>query len=386
MDDGGRCVDEGAIVRRELHAGWLAMSVLLGGTAATSDVRGEERAKPPSSEMSARDVAVRGFEEGRKAHVEGRLEDAELLYLRAWSRLKTYDIAANLGQVQLLLNKPASAAKHLAYGVRRVGPEIEPERLARMLALLDEATKQVGTLQVRVMNVADAEVLVDGERVPAEEVKHEIYVEPGEHRLVIRRAGYEELAMPLLARAGVREAILVTMKPLEVKAPEATGAATAGAKMPWAGGMKGGAVNGEAKTKAPAAVARVEEQRSWVPVIALGAASAVTLGAGVGFTVASNGASVELRAQRSALWRAGGACIDTPEENAGACSELRRTAARVDVHANAARLAYVTSGALAIAALTYAMWPGGRRARAVSLEVGPGLDAGGASIAVVGSW
>ncbi|WP_437732381.1 hypothetical protein [Sorangium sp. So ce1335] len=357
-------------MRRALHTGWLAMSLVLGSTAATTSARGEVRAKPAPSEESERDRAVRDFQEGRRAHMAGRLEEAELLYLRAWSRMKSYDIATNLGQVQLLLNKPASAAKHLAFAVRTVGPEVEPERVAQMQALLAEAKAQVGTLRVRGTNVPDAEVLVDGARVSAEELRHQVYLEPGQHVLVIRRAGYEEAMIRVVAAAGSHEEITTELRP----------------KMATGRGAANAPGTGDAKPKTLAAGARVEEERSWVPVIALGAASAVGLGVAVGFTVASNAASADLRAQRSALWHAGSDCIDALDERATACRELRRTAARVDVHANAARLAYVTSGALAVAALTYAIWPGERPARAVSLRAGPGLDAGGASIAVVGSW
>ncbi|WP_437741691.1 hypothetical protein WMF39_39740 [Sorangium sp. So ce1504] len=245
-------------MRRELHAGWLAMSVLLGSTAATTSACGEERAKPRPSEESERERAVRDFEEGRRAHLAGHLEEAELAYLRAWSRLKSFDIAVNLGQVQLRLNKPASAAKHLAYGVRTVGPEIEPERLARMLALLDEARTQVGAVQLQGTDAADAEVFVDGERVPAEEVKHEIYVEPGEHRIVIRRAGYEETAIRVVAAAGVRETVPVTMKPVEAKAPEMT---VQKAKLPGAAGANGAAV-----AAASGAVLMVPPIRRFLPL------------------------------------------------------------------------------------------------------------------------
>ncbi|WP_437588195.1 hypothetical protein [Sorangium sp. So ce1000] len=370
--DGGPCADEGANVRRELHAGWLAMSVLL-GSAAAGNVRGEERAKPPSGEVNARDLAVRDFEEGRKAHVEGRLEEAELSYLRAWSRLKSFDIAVNLGQVQLRLNKAASAAKHLAYGVRTVGPEIEPERLARMLALLDEARTQVGAVRLQGTDVADAEVFVDGERVPAEEVKHEIYVEPGEHRIVIRRAGYEEAMIQVAAVAGSREEIATELKPKMATRPGA------------AGGPVVGKV-GEEKTKVPAAGAAVEEPRSWVPVVALGAASAVGLGVGVGLTAASSGARADVDAQRDAILKARAHCVNPPTATPEQCAELRRTVSRVDTLGNGARVAYATAGALAIAALIYATWPGGRSAHAVALEAGPGLNASGAGIAVAGSW
>ncbi|WP_438033122.1 hypothetical protein [Sorangium sp. So ce204] len=307
--------------------------------------------------------------------MEGRLEEAELAYLRAWSRLKSSDIAVNLGQVQLRLNKAASAAKYLAYGVRAVGPEIEPERLGRMLALLDAAKAQVGTVRLQVTNAADAEVFVDGERVPAEEVKHEIYLEPGEHRIVIRRAGYEEAAIRVVAAAGVRETVPVAMKPVEAKAPEAERAPVAG----------GAPVVGNEKTKAPAAGARVEE-RSWVPVIALGAASAVGLGVAVGFTVASRDASAEVDADGKAVDDAGGRCKTPTIALADLCAELHDAGSRQETFGNAARVAFAASGALAIAAVTYALWPRAEPRGAAPVRVLPDVSAHGAGVTLFSVW
>ncbi|WP_437481511.1 hypothetical protein WME75_37880 [Sorangium sp. So ce1014] len=325
---------------------------------------------PASSESSERDRAVRDFEEGRRAHLAGRLEKAELFYLRAWARMKSYDIATNLGQVQLLLNKPASAAKYLAFGVRTVGPEIEPERLLRMQAMLDEAKARVGTLRVRVTNVADAEVLLDGGRVPEEEAKHELYLEPGQHALVIRRAGYEEAVIPVAAVAGSHEEITRELKP---KAATRSGAA-------------GALLIGDAKPKAPAAGARVEAQRSWVPVIALGAASAVGLGVGVGFTVASNSANDEAHAQSRSIRDAGGQCVAPSVAFTARCAELDRLGAEADGLGTAAFGSYIASGVSALAAVTCALWP--RRAGTIStvLSVRPDLRLNGGGIVAVGTW
>ncbi|WP_437711427.1 hypothetical protein WMF45_40280 [Sorangium sp. So ce448] len=369
--NGERCADEGANVRRELHAGWLAMSVLFGITAATTSARGEDgRAAPGWSAESERDRAVRDFEDGRRAHAAGQLEDAELAYLRAWARLKTYDIAGNLGQVQLQLNKPASAAKYLANGVRAAGPEIEAERLARMQALLSAAKAQVGTVRVRVKNAADAEVFVDGERVPAEEMTHELYVEPGQHLLVIRRAGYEDAVRPLATVPGVTEEITIDLQ----------------RKTATARGAVGAPVNGEANTKAPAAGAQTEEQRSWVPVIALGAASAVGLGVGVGFTLASNAASADARAQREAILRVGPGCLDAPRALADRCAQLARTAARSDRLRDVAGVTYIASGTVALAALAVALWPRTGSAPGSAVRVVPDLRADTAGVLLVGAW
>ncbi|WP_129579435.1 MULTISPECIES: hypothetical protein [Sorangium] len=369
-------------MRRELHAGWLAMSLLLGSTAATTSVRGEERVKPVPSAESERDRAVRDFEEGRKAQVAGRLEEAEFFYLRAWRRMKSYDIATNLGQVQLQLQKPASAARYLAFGVRTVGPEIEPERLSRMEALLVEAKAQVGTVRVRVKNVPDAEVFVDGERVPDEEAKHEIYLEPGMHVLAIRRAGYEEEVLHVIAAPLITETVERELRPKAEKT-EATGKG-AGAAAP--GAAASAAAMGEVTTKAPAAGARAEEPRSWVPALALGAASMVALGVAGGFTVAANKASAEGDRQHAMLREAGGGCVGVPSEYSYLCSGLRDSASRHETRTRAATVAYVASGALAIGAVTYALWPRARTATSRGMRASPELSPGRAGIVVRGAW
>ncbi|WP_437588197.1 hypothetical protein [Sorangium sp. So ce1000] len=335
-------------MRRELHAGWLAMSVLLGSTAATSSVRGEEGAVTRPSAESERERAVRDFEEGRRAHVAGHLEEAELAYLRAWGRLKSFDIAVNLGQVQLRLNKPASAAKHLAYGVRTVGPEIEPERLARMEALLSAAKAQVGTLRVRVKNVADAEVLVDGERVPEEAVKHEVYVEPGERTLVIRRAGYEDEVVRVVAAAGVTETVMPELKPKAVKA-----AGTAGPE------VKAPAVMAPMPRKSgwsppPTAPAQPEGQRTAVLIGGAATAGAAAV-AGVVFTFLANANGSDADIERSRLRLASGTGACGASGPRAGCRELSESVDDRYAFSNAAFWSLAGAGAVGIGTLVYGL-------------------------------
>ncbi|KYF82950.1 hypothetical protein BE11_45625 [Sorangium cellulosum] len=50
------------------------------------------------------------------------MSDAELKYLKAWAVVRSFDIAANLGEVQLQLKKPRSAATFLAFALRTAPP------------------------------------------------------------------------------------------------------------------------------------------------------------------------------------------------------------------------------------------------------------------------
>ncbi|WP_437645808.1 hypothetical protein [Sorangium sp. So ce362] len=248
----------------------------------------------------------------------------------------------NLGQVQLRLNKAASAAKYLAYGVRAVGPEIEPERLGRMLALLDAAKAQVGTVRVRVKNVADAEVFVDGERVPAEEVKHEIYLEPGPHLLVIRHAGYEDEHVRVLAAPASTETVTPELKPKAEEAPVASEAEPA--KLSKAPIVAPPAGSAEAHASGPRKA-----------VLTGGAATAGAAAvAGVVFTVlaVTKGSDAEERRDSVVRNHGAGACSRADAPSA-ACAGLRDA---FEVHqrwTNAAFWSFVGAGAASVGTLIY---------------------------------
>ncbi|KYG10004.1 hypothetical protein BE21_14725, partial [Sorangium cellulosum] len=350
-------------------------------------------ASPPGAAAAAGEDEARGdmaratqlYRQGNEAFKQKRWSDAELLYLKAWALVRSFDIAANLGEVQLQLKKPRSAATFLAFALRTAPPSAKPEQIERMRHFLDQAKAQVGTVRVRVKNVPDAEVFVDGEGVPDEEAKHELYLEPGRHLLVIRRAGYEDEQVGVQAAPGTTETVTPELKPKAEKAPEATGPGGkgAGAATPGAASAAG---MGEAKTKAPAAGARVEEPRSWVPALALGAASVVALGVAGGFTVAANAASAEGDRQHAVLREAGGGCVDVPSEYSYLCSGLRDSASRHEARTRAATVAYVASGALAIGAATYALWPRARTATSRGMRASPELSPGCAGIVVRGVW
>ncbi|WP_437531693.1 hypothetical protein WME79_03190 [Sorangium sp. So ce726] len=165
--------------------------------------------------------------------------------------------------------------------------------------------------------------------------------------------------------------------------PTAAGATTEGG-----GSLTGAGIVGPV-AKPPAVLVEPRpllDKRNWVPVITLGAASAVWLGVGIGMTMASNKASADGRAQANAILNAGGGCADAPSRYHQACSELRTAAFRVDTFGRAATVAYTASGVLAIAAATYALWPRSWTKPSDKVRALPEAHIGYGGIAVRGAW
>ncbi|WP_438008013.1 hypothetical protein WME89_04425 [Sorangium sp. So ce321] len=153
-----------------------------------------------------------------------------------------------------------------------------------------------------------------------------------------------------------------------------------------ASGAGAGAPAAEKPPVAPVEPMAPPQQRSWVPVIALGAASAVGLGVGVGTTVASNSANSEARAQQDKIFAEGGGCLASPSF-AGQCAELHRAGERAGRLGDIALGSYIASGVvLATAALTYALWPGKNAEKATALLVLPEPCVDGVGFVMVSAW
>lgn len=303
------------------------------------------------------------FQEGLKAADEARWADAEAAYLKAWAIAKTFDIAANLGVVELKLGKPRLAATHLAFSLRTAPPSAKAPHLERTRQLIEEAKKQVGVLRVRV-NVAQARVLIDGEPLLIEETPDAIFVEPGTHRVTGQRDGYIDSEKVVTVEAGTSQEVTLLLAELPSAAAPAPQPA-------W---------------EARAVEVPPEMRRSWVPVIALGAASAVGLGVAVGFTVASNDASADAHAYSAALARANEQCIKPHGEFAATCEQTSNAASRAGTLGDVAFASYVISGGLALAAAAYTVWPVRKKTPDAGVRLAPFGGMGAAGILAAGAW
>ncbi|WP_437586869.1 PEGA domain-containing protein [Sorangium sp. So ce1000] len=288
-----------------------------------------------------------------------------------------FNVAYNVGSAAYQQGKHALAAEHLSFALRHwpllsAVAHLKPTAQQRLAT----SRAQVGALAVTV-NAPLAEVLVDGKPAGKAPLAGELFVEPGEHTVEARLDGYAPAQTSVRVGRGETAAVTLTMAATKgdgARAPagEARGHGSSAAQPVAKPGQH---------VPGPAHV----EQRSWVPVIALGAASAVALGVGVGMTVAANDATAEARSQQEAIFAGDGGCLESPAF-AGACREFRRTTRRSDDLSNAAVVTYAASGAMAITALALALWPRESEAGRAAVRVVPGFGVRSAGIAVQTTW
>ncbi|WP_434045496.1 MULTISPECIES: PEGA domain-containing protein [Sorangium] len=369
----------------------LAVLLTVATLIADPDIAAAQPAAPPAAPgttpASAADAAKRAealVDKAKSLYLAGKYQEAEEALLVAWELNPTFDVAYNLGNTEYKLQNHREAAKYLSFALRnwpllKTVAKLKP-RAEQWLA---ESRAQVGALKVSV-TVAGAEVLVDGKRVGRAPLEGEVFVDPGEHRVEAMHLDYEPSSQTVsVAKAGTAE-VKLAITPVRREAQASAGVKTEGGGSATGAGGVGPVAGPPAGSVEPPPPP--PEKRNWVPVIALGAASAVGLGVGIGMTVASNNASADGHAQADAILKAGGGCPDAPAAYSQACADLRSTASRVDTFGRAATVAYTASGVLAIAAVTYALWPRPGTKASGKVRVLPETQVGYGGIVVQGAW
>ncbi|MGK4002873.1 PEGA domain-containing protein [Sorangium sp. So ce1036] len=365
----------------------LGVSIALLAPASRAQTSAET---PGAAEAEAlTDKARQLYDEGLAALNQSRWVEAHASFLAAWRIERHYQIASNLGVAELRLGKYRDAAEHLSWYLREA-PATRVTQRQRAEVLLKEALAKVAAITVKT-EPEGAEVTVDGAEMGRTPLALPVFLEPGQHMIQAELDGYKPAQERIEPKAGDVVGMKLYLvrrdaeEPAAVEAPGTTGPRAASEPGP-AGTTGPRAASEPGPAKLPETTVVPPAERSWVPMIALGAASVVGLGVGVGMTMASNNANDEARAQSRSIQGAGGQCIEPSTAFTVRCAELNRLGAKADGLGDAAFGSYVASGVSALAALTYALWP--RRAATNSTEVSvlPNVDLHGSGIIVVGAW
>ena len=302
-------------------------------------------AQPPSpTSAKAKDHADELFDQGTAAFDAGRFQEAEAKFEAAWALKQTHDIAGNLGIVEIHLGKTAEGAKHLAWALEHLPPTEASSTRKGLEQELQKARSAISSVHIRV-NVAGAEITVNGHVAGKSPLTDEVFVEPGVVNVAVHLDGY----------AAVQEAPTV----LKGETHEVSLELVPSAAHP--------------------------EPRSRIPLIVLGAASVASLGLGIAMTAISNGKSTDADTQRAAILKNEGQCAKPGSAFVGPCDDLGNSLKSLDTTANVARVAYVASGVLLMGAVTYALLPP-PKPRTGWVRAAPVIGAGSGGVVVTGAW
>jgi hypothetical protein len=321
-------------------------------TATTATTAPAPAAAQPAVDPNAspEERAMAMFRKGIEAHKQGNLVEAEGYYRTAFDLKKSYDIAGNLGDVELKLGKPRDAAEHLSFTIRNFPLTGKPELRERMQKALDEAKRQVGAVRISV-NVDRADIFVDGStKVGQAPLSDEYFVDPGQHTFEARLKGYKSARQTITSTKGTLQELKLTMIAIAPPPPP---------------------------------------KRSKAPAVALGVGAAVGFGAGLGLFLLSNSKLGELETIAGEIRTANGTCT------AGAtlhdrCADLASTKKTVNTLDGVAIGAAALGGLSLVGMVVYLALPNPAppttRTTGLNLKLVPTAGREGGGLLVSGSF
>lgn len=243
-------------------------------------------APAPDPNASPEERAMALFRKGIEAHKQGNLTEAEGYYRTAFDLKKSYDIAGNLGDVELKLGKPRDAAEHLSFTIKNFPLTGKPDLRDRMQKSLDEAKRQVGAVRISV-NVDRADIFVDGSnKIGQAPMSDEYFVDPGQHSFEARLKGYKSAQQSITATKGTLQEIKLTLIAIAPPPPP---------------------------------------KRSKAPAVALGVGAAVGFGAGLGLFLLSNSKLGDAEQLTKTILAENGTCREDRGTVHASCADLAST-------------------------------------------------------------
>jgi tetratricopeptide (TPR) repeat protein len=307
----------------------------------------------PAAAPAPADTAAGWLRAGNKAFKDGDFAEAERAYREAFAAQRGYDIAGNLGAAELAQGKLREAAQHLAFTLRMFPVTGDPALREQMAKAYEQCRQGVGALRIK-LDVKGATVRVDGAEIGEAALADEVFVDPGEHVVEARLAGY-------------------TGAPQRVTVAKGAAIEVATALAPVPRGVD------------PIVVS--VRRRSLAPGLALAAGAAVGLLGGAAFLSLSASKRSDAKVLDAQILDHHGTCAGgAGNYDAARCPGLQSTLHADDAFHDVAVGAFVVGSAAAVAAATYFLWP----QRTVELDRGvrvtPVMGTGDRGVVVSGSF
>lgn len=348
----------------------LAALVVASEPAAAQAPPGPATASKPTA--TARAEAA--YKEGVRLGSEKKWPEAEIAFREAWTLNPTVDVAYNLGSVEYRLGKYRDAAEHLSFALR-TWPLMEAMAKQRPLAeqRLKESRTFLGSLTIMV-DVANAEVFVDGQAAGKAPLPGEVFVTSGgPHTVEAKAEGYGAAKETFSIEKGATRTIDLKLSPLPksngLKPIEPAGPGDGGPQTPPEG--NGGKATVEGGPSKPLIIAGI-------------ASSAVLVGAGAVFAIVSSVNASEAEKQRTATVKPGmNPCLAQPLTVD--CASIRDSLTAKDTFGNLSVFSFVLGGTAAVGTVVYALVAPKSKPKS-GVNAVPVVSANAGGVVITGHW
>lgn len=284
----------------------------------------------------ARDLWYRGVDAFRN----GKYEAARQAFAECYQLMPKSDVLRNLSISEIHSGHYVSAARHLKQLLASPG-ELPPTVRQEATTRLAQAEAQIGQLGIEV-DVAGADIRVDGTIVGRSPLEGNWYVEPGQHEVIVSKPGYPAERRQVFALVGVVIPINVGLEALRrEQAADARAAELMGTRE----GETVVHVDGRDGLSAGSTIA----------LVTLGSVAVAGLAGGIIYTVSANGHESDAKSIASNLWGTN-ACGESVPEFEPDCQEIKRELDAADKDRTIATAAFVGFGVASAATLGYALW------------------------------
>lgn len=179
---------------------------------APADKPAEAEQKKAEPTEEAKLEAKQRFGRGIELYQDGDYALALIEFERVYELVPDYRVLYNIGQVSIQLGRYARATRALERYLAEGGEQIAAERKQAVEADLNMLKTRTAYLSIKT-NVAGAEVILDDRVVGEAPITEPILVDAGEHRLQVRKPGFNSRPTQVALAGGESANVEITLTP-----------------------------------------------------------------------------------------------------------------------------------------------------------------------------
>lgn len=286
------------------------------------------------------------YDMGNKLYDEQKWAEAEAAYQSAWNLRKSFDLAGNLGSVEMQLGQYRDAAEHLSYAYDEFPTGGKTEDRAALAKRIEEARLQVGVLTIKT-NVVGARLYIDNKLVGQAPLEKGVFVDLGQRVIEARLDGHDDVLRTIEVTKGSKQDLDLRLVPKS------------------AGQGSGG-----------------NSKRAVIIAVGAGLAAA-GIGTGIGLWAAGSGKTSDAEGIRTGLNP--GICPGTTPDIMAKCSSLKTTLESHDSLVNAGTGVFIAGAAIGGLTVVYLL-TSKKTSSSIGLEATPIVAPTFAGVSITGRF